>query len=681
MLLTGPKASGKTLCCQLIRHRLDGSSYKVVYLENPVGSFDELLGRVCLQLGMPLSVDIEQDMIEQDITAVLQTLLSTRKEKGKRVLLLIDEAEKMFLATLERLFRLLNELNKDYGVQAILIGQPALNSSLEQLSGYCEGVRIVSSYRLEAFSSEETGAYLAYRLKAAGGGTGRKDAVFSEKAVQEIFLLGQGLPGIMDGIAEAALETAAAAGADSVLPVHVTVPNDPVAFPGRFDDEESSGRYTGLLLLLALCLLVFFFFGQTSFFSNQEEAPQEVVQESINLQPENTEIQLALPEKDKEVPLPFALEETTSEETTTEVISLQSSTEQNEAEKPSLLSLPIPQRPEFKRKDGDEEKEDLIVVPATIAQEDTAQSLPEEKTPQQADTEQNKVIQLDEQKIDKTDKEVVAEIVPEIVPEVVIEAVEETLMETRSVLAPDERTPSEQTASAPDDEVRTEALATAKKLPVIKPTWIIELAPGMKKRRPPAAEKPARSSEQKEKEEAATAPPKPKTLVPVASARGVVAPAVSTRQQAQTPAAVPVRKPDIIRVPKVEITPVTPLPHSTKADKTDKADQLFARYLGVGNRWTKKTYGNKFTVQLLVLSSNDAADKIKNMIIREEYQEHTRKLSILRRDTLPPTLFVCYGVYSSMDEARNARNAMPLFLRKHHPYALSISDVLAKTRD
>ncbi|MCW5209848.1 hypothetical protein VU10_06685, partial [Desulfobulbus sp. US1] len=135
------------------------------------------------------------------------------------------------------------------------------------------------------------------------------------------------------------------------------------------------------------------------------------------------------------------------------------------------------------------------------------------------------------------------------------------------------------------------------------------------------------------------------------------------------------REPRPFRYRKLRVRPVAPLSRSAKAD------QLFARYLGAGNRWTKEAYGDKFTVQLVVLSSDDAADDIKNMIFREEYQEHKGKFYILRRDTLPPTLFVCYGVYSSMDEARNARNAMPLFLRKHHPYALSISDVLAKARD
>jgi len=56
-------------------------------------------------------------------------------------------------------------------------------------------------------------------------------------------------------------------------------------------------------------------------------------------------------------------------------------------------------------------------------------------------------------------------------------------------------------------------------------------------------------------------------------------------------------------------------------------------------------------------------------------------LYILNKKTSPPTLFVFYGTYDSMEQARQARNNMPLFLRKHHPYALSISDAMKKTED
>ncbi|MCI5121408.1 MAG: AAA family ATPase, partial [Candidatus Electrothrix sp. AUS4] len=250
MLLTGPQGAGKTIICRLIQHRLDGSSYKVISLEDPAGSFDDLLTKVCLKLGMPSDGDAEQD-----ITSVLRRLIRQQNEQGRSVLLLIDEAEKMFLAALERLFRLLNELHETFGTQALLVGRPALSTSIEQLSGYCEDVRIGSAYSLADFSAEETSVYLNFRLSAAGDGRGAADSVFSEGAVQEIFRLGQGLPGLIDGIAESSLEKAAAAGEQTVLPAHVVAPDDTAPRPLAEDEEERKGHKGLLLFLLVLCLI------------------------------------------------------------------------------------------------------------------------------------------------------------------------------------------------------------------------------------------------------------------------------------------------------------------------------------------------------------------------------------------------------------------------------------------
>jgi type II secretory pathway predicted ATPase ExeA len=668
MLLTGPEAFGKTVFCRLIRHRLDRSSYKVVYLENPVGSFDEILRQICLHLGMPLSADTEQDT-----AAVLRNLLEEQQAGEKRVLLLIDEAEKMFLAALERLFRLLNELNRKYGMQAVLVGQPALNISLEQLGGYCEDVRIASAYELAAFSAEETAAYLVYRLHAAGDDRGNDHPVFSGEAVQKIFRLSQGVPGVIDGIAEATLENAAAAGAGSALPVHVAVPADSVAVSTAFDDEKSGGKGKGLLLLLVLGLLALFFFGRPLFFSDKKEGSQETVQEPVAMVPENIEISLTVPE-DEDVSLPFVEEKAASENPAEEPSVGKPSDPPKEAEEPALFPLPVPQRPDFKKKG------------TTPPVSEIAEKI-------------DKVIEQVQQP-EKTDKKTD--------PAVVAETAEESNTATAPALSSEELKRAVQAASSGGPE--SEVLATAKKLPVIKPTWIIELTPRMKKTRPPASENSSENSSEnlsedagpeaeqevkqemqerqeveRQKKEAAAAPPKPKTLVPVASAKGVAASRVSvprqpqiqpqSQPQIQPPVAAPVRKYEEIRAPQIDVTPAAPPSAPTETDR------LFAGYLGAGKRWTKERYKNKFTVQLLVVSADDAVAKIKEMIVRDEYQEHQRKLYILRRDTLPPTLFVCYGVYSSMDEARNARNAMPLFLRKHHPYALSISDVLAKAGD
>ncbi len=656
MLLTGPKGAGKTTCCRLIRHRLDGSSYKVVYLDTPVGSFEALLRQICGQLGMSSTADIEQD-----ITVVLQPLLQSQKDKGRRVLLLIDDAEKMFLAALERLFRLLDEMNTTYGMQMFLAGQPALNASIEQLSDYCEDVRIASIYELTPFSEEESAAYLTYRLRTAKHTKGKKKKkapLFSEEAVQKIARLGKGIPGLIDEIAETSLEKAALHKADAVQLNHVALPEKPQITSSPTGDTEDKKRGKGLLLLLALILFALFFFARPSLFSTQKKTGRQPIQASVTLSPENTEIEIAVPAvpEEEETSLPFAVEAVEKDVEGNENQAETSSSPQEE-EKTSLLSLPVPQRPDFKKKDKNEASEDN-----TTADSESQAPAEEESTASTS------ITLIEEEKDEEKEKAPVQENIPK----------SETSETKKQEL-------KEAVQSASSSEGDTETLTTAKKLPVIQPTSIIELTPGMKKTKPPGSQNPSPATETHNTDSTTstnTAPPKQKTLIPVASAQGI-APSASPNASSNAssnvspPSSPPpsTRETEAIQVPKITI------PTISSPSRAIKADQFFARYLGAGSRWTKEAYGDKFTVQLLVLSSDDVVKNIKNMIVRDEYQEHQRKLYILRRKTLPPTFFVCYGVYGSIDEARNARNTMPLFLRKHHPYALSITDVLAKARD
>jgi septal ring-binding cell division protein DamX len=207
---------------------------------------------------------------------------------------------------------------------------------------------------------------------------------------------------------------------------------------------------------------------------------------------------------------------------------------------------------------------------------------------------------------------------------------------------------------------------------------VSERKPDRQKTQSPVVEKPVLNAGRRVTEARRT-PPGQKTLVPVASAR-ISSPAPAALKKTAPSASVKeTRASKAVQIPKINITPaIRPV---SSQPRLIGADQLFNRYTRAGNRWNEKKYGNKFTVQLLVLSTSNAIARVKSMIVRKEYQEHGRKFYILHRNTIPPTLFVCYGVYSSMEEARNARNTMPLFLRKHHPYALSIRDVLAKARD
>ena len=79
-----------------------------------------------------------------------------------------------------------------------------------------------------------------------------------------------------------------------------------------------------------------------------------------------------------------------------------------------------------------------------------------------------------------------------------------------------------------------------------------------------------------------------------------------------------------------------------------------------------------------MLVSNQAQASIANTLIQDEFYPIRDQLYILRKKTTPPSIFVFYGLYDSLESARVARNDMPVFLRKHHPYPLAISDALKK---
>jgi septal ring-binding cell division protein DamX len=110
-------------------------------------------------------------------------------------------------------------------------------------------------------------------------------------------------------------------------------------------------------------------------------------------------------------------------------------------------------------------------------------------------------------------------------------------------------------------------------------------------------------------------------------------------------------------------------------------DAIFEKRVRASASWSAGAYRGEYTVQLMMLASDQALENLKKDLIRDPYFGIRNEIYILRKMTSPPTLFVFYGSYKTMDEARQARNNMPVFLRKHHPYPLSISNALKKTED
>ena len=112
---------------------------------------------------------------------------------------------------------------------------------------------------------------------------------------------------------------------------------------------------------------------------------------------------------------------------------------------------------------------------------------------------------------------------------------------------------------------------------------------------------------------------------------------------------------------------------------TDKeVDALFLKRIAAGARWLVGGGSGKYTIQLMVLTSDQAEESLKKMLRTAEYQKVADQLYVLRRTGPDPTVMVFYGEYSNLAAARNSRNNLPVFLRKHHPYAISVFGAVEK---
>ena len=118
--LTGEQGVGKTLLYLILAQALPVDRFDLVCLDHPVGSFEDLLRIICLALGKNTN---EETLDQPSYLDEFKRKLARRSERRVGVVLIIDEAEKLFLATLERLVRLICDTDEGDVLQILLIGR------------------------------------------------------------------------------------------------------------------------------------------------------------------------------------------------------------------------------------------------------------------------------------------------------------------------------------------------------------------------------------------------------------------------------------------------------------------------------------------------------------------------------------------------------------------------------
>jgi general secretion pathway protein A len=199
MQLTGEVGTGKTtLVRTLLLNRMPSNADVAVVL-NPQLSAREFLVTICEELHLALPA--ERNSIKALIDALNRHLLATHA-KGRRTILVVDEAQNLAAEVLEQVRLLTNlETARQKLLQIILIGQPELRELLGRNDLRQLAQRITGRYHLEPLSREETARYIEHRLKVAGA----LGEIFGAAAKREAFRLSQGVPRLINVICDRAL--------------------------------------------------------------------------------------------------------------------------------------------------------------------------------------------------------------------------------------------------------------------------------------------------------------------------------------------------------------------------------------------------------------------------------------------------------------------------------------------
>ncbi len=197
--LTGEVGTGKTTVVRTLLSRIPHHADVAVIL-NPRVTPVEFLLTICEELGLGIA-DADRDSVKQMVDALNRRLLSAHAE-GRRIIVIVDEAQNLTTEVLEQVRLLTNlETPTQKLLQIILIGQPELRELLDRTELRQLAQRITGRYHLEPLSREETLGYVRHRLRVAGAA----GEIFTPGALAEVHRLSTGIPRVINVTCDRAL--------------------------------------------------------------------------------------------------------------------------------------------------------------------------------------------------------------------------------------------------------------------------------------------------------------------------------------------------------------------------------------------------------------------------------------------------------------------------------------------
>jgi general secretion pathway protein A len=208
VVITGEIGCGKTTLIATFLRELE-SDVLVAQINQTQVSSTEFLQSVLVAFGFkPFR------MKKAELIATLNDFLVEQYRDGRKIMLVIDEAQNLSPRVLEEV-RMLSgvESTKEKVLRIILAGQPELSLKLDspELEQLRQRVRL--RFHLPALSSSETHAYILHRLEVAGS-QGRE--IFLPDTYETIFRYTGGVPRLVNTLCDTAMLAASINDRDTV---------------------------------------------------------------------------------------------------------------------------------------------------------------------------------------------------------------------------------------------------------------------------------------------------------------------------------------------------------------------------------------------------------------------------------------------------------------------------------
>ena len=200
VVITGEIGSGKTTLIESFLKEVPADVVVAQINQTQVSAID-FLQAVLLQFGFsPFK------MRKAELISTINNFLVEQYAAGRKVLLIVDEAQNLTMRVLEEI-RLLSgvETTKDKVLRIILAGQPELNDKLDapELAQLMQRVRL--RFHLQALSEAEIKSYIQHRLDVAGAGDRE---IFAPDTYTEVYRYCGGVPRLINTLCDTAMMAA-----------------------------------------------------------------------------------------------------------------------------------------------------------------------------------------------------------------------------------------------------------------------------------------------------------------------------------------------------------------------------------------------------------------------------------------------------------------------------------------